>query len=118
MLGKTIISAPAGFMDKDKETPLQAAKRELEEEVGITANQWEALTNVGLGNSVIHSKAYLFLAKDLTFGKASPEEDEHIELCKMSLQEAVGKVMIGEISGVTNMFGILFLDRLKREKKL
>ncbi len=118
MLGKTILSVPAGFMDKENEIPLQTAKRELQEELGITANQWEKLQTVELGNSVIHAKAHFFLAKDLTFGAPSPEEDERITLVKLPLSEAVQKVMAGEISGVCSMTGILLLDRLRREKKL
>lgn len=117
MLEKKTLEAMAGFIDSG-ETSLQAAKRELIEETGIVAHQWEELSRIELAGSVFRAQAHLFLAKDLTFGKPQPEEDEEIELIKMPLQVAVAKVITGEINHSASMIGILMLDKLRKEKKL
>ena len=118
MLSKTILSAAAGFMDRDAEKPLETAKREAKEELGIIAHQWEQLANVTLGSSVLKTESYLFLARDIEFGEQELEEDEQIEVVSIPLEEAVAKVMLGEINNSATMIGILMLDKLKKEKKI
>jgi len=117
LLKKTTIEAVAGYFDAG-ETPLQCAKRELSEEGGITALQWELLLQTQMGSSVFEAKEYLFLAKELELGKAHPDEGEEITLIKMPLEKAVEKVFLGEINNSGSIIGIMILDRLRREKKL
>lgn len=118
MLGRTVISAAAGFMDKEGERPLQTAQREAKEELGVIAQQWEQLAKIDMAGSVFKAQAHLFLARDIELTKNSLEEDEEIEVIKMSLEEAVKKVMVGEINNSATMIGLLMLDRLKREGKI
>lgn len=118
MLGKTILSAAAGFMDKGGEKPLDTAKREAKEELGITASQWEQFATVEMAASVFHGQAHLFLARDLQIGEMELEEDEQIEVVKISLDEAVQKVMASEINNSATMIGILMLERMRKEKKI
>lgn len=117
LLKKTVLSAVAGFSEKG-ETSIQTAKRELKEEAGVIASQWEELLRFNMSNSVVKSQNYLFLAKELEFTQKALEKDEEIELVKMTISEAVEKVFSGEISGTGTIIGILLLDKLKREKKL
>lgn len=117
MLEKTVLEAPSGYMEKG-ETVIEAAKRELKEEAGITAQQFEELARVDLASSTFKSKVHLFLAKGLEMGEANLDEDEEISVVKISLDQAVEKVMIGEINHAVSMVGILLLDKLRREKKL
>ncbi len=113
----TVLQAPAGFIENN-ENPLQAAKRELREETGIIAGQWEEFAKLELAKSSLDAKTHLFLAKDLEIGVAIPEETENIEIIKIPLAEAVKKVMSGEIRKASVVAGILMLDRLKSEKRL
>lgn len=117
LLKKTIIEAVAGRVDAG-ENVLAAAKRELKEEAGIVASQWEELSRVELAASFFRARTRLFLAKDLQVEKQELEDGEEIEVIKLSLDEAVKKVMSGEIETASTIIGILMLDRLRREKKL
>ena len=117
MLGKTILEAVSGYVDK-KETIIAAAKRELKEEAGISARQLEEIARVEVAASVIKSKMHLFLAKGLEVEENDLEDDEEIEVVKMPLSTAVVKVMTGEINHAASMLGILLLDKLRSQKKL
>jgi len=116
-LKKTVLQAVAGHIEK-KETTIAAAKRELKEETGITSHQLEEIARIEMSGSVFRSKSYLFLAKGLEIGDNKLDDDEEISLVKISLSEAVEKVMSGEINHATSMLGILLLDKLRMQKKL
>jgi ADP-ribose pyrophosphatase len=117
MLEKTILEAVAGHVDKN-ETSIAAARRELKEETGIEALQFEEIARTQTSASVFKSPVSLFLAKGLEIGDNSLDEFEDIKLVKMPLEEAVEKVMTGEINNLASMTGILMLDKLRKEKKL
>lgn len=108
---KEILEAVAGFIDNG-EKPLQAAKRELKEETGITASNWKALATIQLSNSVIYAKSHLFIASKLQKGVSHPEEDEKIRLVKMPIKQAVEKILKGEIRDGSTISGIMMLDKL------
>lgn len=117
MLKTIVLEAVAGNIEK-KETTLEAAKRELKEETGIIAGQWEEIARAQIGASVLKAKIHLFLAKELEMGQAELQDGEEITLVKMSLNQAVKKVMTGEINHAASMVGILMLDQLRSQKKL
>lgn len=117
MLGKTVLETPSGYIEK-RETTIAAAKRELKEETGISAQQLEELARINLASSVFRSKVHLFLAKGLELGETNLDEDEQIAIVKMPLDQAVERVMVGEITHASSMIGILLLDKLRMQKKL
>jgi ADP-ribose pyrophosphatase len=70
---------PAGRID-DGETPLQAAKRELQEETGFKARRWTKLLEYYPSPGYVAEKMTLFAAQELTAGDAKPMDDERIEM--------------------------------------
>ncbi|MDP3940830.1 MAG: NUDIX hydrolase [bacterium] len=114
---ETFLEEVAGHVEKG-ESPLLAAKRELAEETGMVAKKWTQFGFFSGNSSVIKSEIHIFLARDLTFGVSSPEEDEEITLVKMPLSEAVKHVTTGSIKNSIASLGILLLSTLEREGKL
>ena len=114
---KVTLESVGGFIDK-KESSLKAAMRELKEEVGLSAENWEEIGRVEFGGSVIMENAHLFLATDLEEGKSNQDASENITIVKMALSEAVKKVLSREITECMTITGILMLDKLTQEKKI
>lgn len=96
-IGETDIEAVGGGID-GKESFLDAAKRELKEELGIEAEEWVDLGLVNPMTTVLQAPQRLFLAKKIKFGKDSQEETENVQLVKMKLDEAVQLVMDSKIT--------------------
>ena len=117
LFDKKILEAAAGHID-DGETPLEAAKRELKEETGIIASNWNEILELETSASVIRSSVHIFLAKGIMVGKSNPEEGEEIELVKMSIENAIKKIMDGEIKTAATIIGVFLLDKLNKEGRL
>jgi len=98
------------------ETPLDAAKRELAEETGLTAGKWAALGTVDNSNGATTDIAHMFLAQDLKSGPAVPQGDEHVELLWMPFSAAVRSVMAGEITESVSVAAILKTELLSTSK--
>jgi 8-oxo-dGTP pyrophosphatase MutT (NUDIX family) len=89
------------------EDPLEAAKRELQEETGIIAGRWDKLLDFHLSNSVSDEYGHVYLARELQFGQATPEETESLEVRKLPFEEAYQMVLRGEITDSLAVAGIL-----------
>jgi ADP-ribose pyrophosphatase len=113
---KELLEVVAGYIEED-EDPLAGAKRELKEETGLSANNWNHLTTIQTSANM-NSTIYIYVAKDLTEGVSEQEEDEEISLIKIPFDEAVKKVVEGEIFVSAYMTAILLLDKLKKEGKI
>lgn len=74
-----LLELPAGKLDKENETPLITAKRELKEETGFSAAKWQELGFVYSTPGFSNEKLYLFLAKELIQGEQNLEDDEFIK---------------------------------------
>jgi ADP-ribose pyrophosphatase len=95
-LGEESIEAAGGVVD-DGEDGIQAAKRELKEELGIVADEWVDLGRLEPFTGAVHSSANLYLARGLKFGSTKAEGTEIISVVKITLNEAVEMVMNSEI---------------------
>src|SRR5437868_10675669 len=68
---------PAGRVDAGEKL-LAGAKRELREETGIAARKWTNILSFYVSPGFLDETMDIFMAEDLTFGQAEPEEDEQI----------------------------------------
>lgn len=103
---ETTIEIPEGGGPLNEE-PLSAAKRELLEEAGLTAQKWELLMELRTSNSVTDEIAYIYTARDLSEGEQQLEETEDITLLKVPLKQAVEMAMNGEIVDAMSVAALL-----------
>jgi 8-oxo-dGTP pyrophosphatase MutT (NUDIX family) len=96
--------------------PLESAKRELKEETGFSAAHWDVLMHLHTSNSITDERGIVYVAKDLTEGDTEFGETEDLQIVKLPLQEAVERVLQGEITDAISVAGLLKLametDRL------
>lgn len=95
---------------------LESAKRELLEEAGIIAHEWEILSTLHTSNSVTDEFGIIYIAKKLEFHQANPEETEQLVIKKIPLSEAIEMVMNGKITDSLSMIGLLKLKVMLDEK--
>lgn len=90
----------------ESEDPIIAAKRELLEETGLTAENWKLIGQAHLSNSVSDEEAYWFEATNLTQGDAQPEGTEELAIKTVSFKEALAMVLSGEITDSVSVMAI------------
>lgn len=88
------------------EAPLEAAKRELVEETGLTAGRWTYLGDLHTSNSVTDEVGAVYLAEDLSFGESRPDGTERLEIRRLPLEEAYRMAMTGEITDSLAVIGL------------
>ena len=89
------------------EDPLAAARRELEEETGLRAANWEKLGEAHLSNSVSDELAIWFLATGLTRGEHRPEGTEQLKIRRVGFHEAAAMAFRGEITDALSLLAIM-----------
>lgn len=87
---------------------IDAARRELKEETGLSASSYELILKMHTSNSVSDEVAYVFLAKGLTYGTSNLEETESdLQVKKLPFDDVYKMVIIGEITDSMSVAGIL-----------
>lgn len=99
-------------------TPLESAQRELKEETGLTATNWQEILKFHLSNSVSDEFGYIYLATGLTAGNAEPEDTEDLQVRKVSLEDAYQMIIRGEITDSMSVAGILRVKLMMLENKI
>ncbi|AZG44721.1 NUDIX domain-containing protein [Gordonia insulae] len=109
-IGRRLLELPAGLLDGGPdETPLDAAKRELGEEVDLAADRWHVLVDLDLSPGFTDEALRLYLAEDLRQLEAAERHDEEADMSVewLTLDDAVGRVLGGDIVNATSVAGIL-----------
>lgn len=88
------------------EEPLAAAKRELLEETGISASKWTKILDTHTSNSVTDEAGVAYVAQELRFGEATPEETEDLKIWKLPFEAAYQMVIDGKITDCLAMVSI------------
>lgn len=111
-----LLEIPAGKLEIG-EDPLDAVKRELEEESGVVAENVEFIGMTYTTVAFTDEKIYTYMATGLSYTESHPDEDEFLEVVKIPLDALVEMVMTGEIKDSKTQVAILKADRLLKERK-
>ncbi|PXA83527.1 DNA mismatch repair protein MutT [Caulobacter sp. D4A] len=79
------------------ENPLDGAKRELAEEVGLVAADWRLILELELSNSISDEFAHGFLAMDLSPTETAPDDTEDLAVARVPFQEALHAAVTGKM---------------------
>lgn len=96
-----------------EEAPLAAAKRELQEETGLSARNWEEVLRLHTSNSITDEVGLVYVATRLMMGMPNTEETEDLEVRKLPLEAAVQMVLDGEITDAISVAALLHLHAVR-----
>jgi ADP-ribose pyrophosphatase len=108
---QVMIEFPAGKLDP-QEGALACGKRELLEETGYRAEQWDYLTRIHPVISYSTEFIDLFLARSLTAGEQQLDDGEFIELFTMPAGQLIDWVRTGRISDVKTIIGAFWVEKI------
>lgn len=109
-VGKRLWELPAGLLDVRGEDELTGAQRELQEEAGLSAQTWSVLTDLVTSPGFCEEAVRVFLASELSDVprmEATGDEEADMEVAWVGLDEAVNKVLNGDIVNSIACSGIL-----------
>jgi ADP-ribose pyrophosphatase len=104
-----LLEIPAGRLDKEGEEPLEAAKRELAEEISRRAERWEPIVTYYTGAGFTDERVHLFAATDLHEESADSGEQERIEVLAWPLEDL--DAAIAECRDAKTLIALYWLAR-------
>jgi 8-oxo-dGTP pyrophosphatase MutT (NUDIX family) len=111
--GAVSLDLPAGYLDENGESPLTAARRELEEETGVTAAAWQSMGGLVLDSNRGNTRCHLFLARDaVREGSQHLDATEELSVSFHRPSELLHLVLSGRIDSIGSVAGILLALRL------
>ncbi len=111
-IDKITMEIPAGKLDYKGEDRLEAAKRELREETGATAEKWTHLTDILSSVGFCDECISVYLAQSLSYGEADPDDDEFVNLVRIPFAEALDMVMHNRIHDAKTIASILMANAI------
>ena len=104
--GKYLWEIPAGSLEKDENSET-GARRELEEEIGVTAGKFDLLSEFYVSPGFLSEKMFVYLASDLTETAQDLEDDELIELERFTFERAFEMIRQKEIEDAKTIIGLI-----------
>lgn len=110
-LDQVFIEFPAGKIDPG-EDHLACAMRELQEETGYTATDWQFVCTIH--NAIAYSDEHLdiYLARGLTAGERQLDEGEFLDIYQAPLSELLEQVRQGKVTDVKTIIGAFWLEKI------
>jgi ADP-ribose pyrophosphatase len=109
--GRSMLEIPAGTVETGDSVD-DTAHRELAEEVHLAASKmrklFQSFVAPGYSTELIHT----YLATGLSSKTLPGDDDEFLDIIRLPLSEAIGKIELGEIEDSKSISGLLFVDRL------
>ena len=107
-----VLELPAGIMDEEGEEPLDTAKRELEEEIGMQADAWVHATTYYSSSGFTDEAVHVYLATGLRkVGEPDADGEEGIDLVTWPLADL--DALIEQNADAKTLVGLLWLRRTR-----
>lgn len=113
---EALLEVPAGKLELN-ENPLEAVKRELEEESGAVADNVEYIGTMYPSVAILDEQIHMYLATGLTYKNAHPDDDEFLEIEKIPLKTLVDMVMDGKIPDSKTQIAILKAEKILEKRR-
>lgn len=110
-LERVTLEIPAGKLDAGEDA-LSCAQRELEEETGVRAGKMRYLTAISTAAGFCDEIIHIYMASELEFLEAHPDEDEFVRIELMPLAQLIDLVLDGKIEDSKTVIGALICDAL------
>jgi ADP-ribose pyrophosphatase len=111
-VGEVLWEIPAGTLEPGE--PIEvAAARELAEETGYTAGEWQKLAEFFPSPGVLSERTHLFVARALVPGAMRPEPDEDLEPHVVPWRQALDWARDGTIRDAKTLVAILLWEQLR-----
>ena len=115
-VGELMWEIPAGKLDSAGEDPFLCAKRELEEETGLRAENWQWLTTIITTPGYCTEKIALYLATGLSEHEMHLDADEFLTSTKIPLKQAIKMAMAGEFKDAKTALALLMAEKVLQQK--
>lgn len=103
---KELLELPAGVMESG-ETPLQAAQREMREEIGQAAGDLQEIASFYLAAGYTTEKMHVFLATDLYPSPLPGDVNEVLTVERIPLEQALQLAKTGAIEDAKTLVALL-----------
>lgn len=111
-LGQVITEIPAGKLDSQTEDILAAAKRELQEETGLTADRWTELGLYYPAAAYSDEVITMYLAQGLHKGTQALDADEFLDVQLLPLEKLIQDIMEGRVPDGKTQVAVLKAARM------
>jgi 8-oxo-dGTP pyrophosphatase MutT (NUDIX family) len=95
--------------------PLDSAKRELQEEAGLSAEKWTCIAKAHTSNSITDEVAFIYLAENLSECANNFDETEDLLVKNLHFSELYEMAMTGQISDALSLCAIFKTALLRPE---
>ena len=116
-LGRRLWEMPAGLLDAAGEDPVETARRELAEEVGLAAQEWSTLIDVSPSPGFSDESVRVYLATGLTdVGRpdlGADDEEADLEIHRIPLADAMAMAMDGTLVNASCVAGVLAVHAVR-----
>ncbi len=106
------LELPAGKLDVEGESPLQTAQRELAEEIGRAADEWQEVIDYLPSSGYTDERVHIFAATGLRETDAEPDPGERIEIVRWPLDDLHRAVR--ECHDAKTIIGLQWLISVRR----
>lgn len=110
--GRYSLEVAAGRIEPGQ-TAEQTAARELEEEVGYRAREFRKLTEFRVAPGYCEERIHVYVATDLEKSAQNLDDDEEIEVIRMTMEEALARVCSGEIDDAKTIITLMMAAGMK-----